>query len=464
MRSVFAFVFTGILSVLSTAIFAASPIYDYQLQNGLKLIVKEDHRSPVVLSSIWYKVGGSYEHSGLTGISHMLEHMMFRGTKQYGPGELDRLISSVGGEQNAMTTNDFTMYYQLLPASQLELSLKLEADRMRNLLLNERDFINEQQVVMEERRMRYEDNPQSLAWERFMAAAFVNNPYHHQTIGWMVDIENLTLNDLRAWYQRWYQPNNAILVIVGDVNAKTVYPLVQKYFATIPKTPVPILKPRTEVVALGVTRVEVTLPAKVPVLIMGYHAPTLVTTQETWQPYAIDVLAYVLGGTNSARLQNNLLRTQRLVTTVQVGYDPFDLHGTLLQIVAIPAAGHALAEIEHAIIKEISALQTAKISPVELASIKAQLIAEKVYSQDSVQRQAEILGGPEVLGLSWQVGETYVEAINRVTPEQVQQVAREFLVEKALTVATLHPEAADAANVNPDNQSTSVPTHDPVLH
>ncbi|OGO94026.1 MAG: peptidase M16 [Coxiella sp. RIFCSPHIGHO2_12_FULL_42_15] len=434
--------FVFVLGFLCSTIFAASPaIHEYHLDNGLKLIVKEDHRSPVVLSSIWYKVGGSYEHNGLTGISHVLEHMMFRGTTQYPAGDLDRMISSVGGQQNAMTTNDYTMYYQLLPANQLALSFELEADRMQNLVIKQSDFNNEIQVVMEERRMRFDDNPQALTWERFMAAAFVNNPYHHQTIGWMTDLENMTYQNVRDWYRTWYQPNNAIVVVVGDVDANQVLSLAKKYYGAIAKKAVPVLKPRTEIASLGTIRVNVQVPANVPFLIMGYRMPTLATSKKADQIYALDVLSSVLGGTNSSRLQNDLVRTAQLLSNVEVSYDAFELHGTALQIFVTPMAGKSIAECEAAILKEIQRIKTEKISVDELERVKAQMIASKVYGQDSVQEQAMLLGTPEMIGLPWFVGENYVEQIKRMTPEQVQQAAQRFLQNKALTIAILHPES-----------------------
>lgn len=417
-------------------------IHEYTLNNGLKLIVKEDHRAPVVFTSIWYKVGGSYEHSGITGVSHLLEHMMFRGTKNYPSGVLDRMVSRVGGQQNAMTSNDFTMYYQLLPAKQLALSFQLEADRMRNLVLSEKDFSKEIQVVMEERRMRFSDNPQALTWERFMAAAHVNNPYHHQTIGWMTDLKNMTDKDALNWYHTWYQPNNAIIVVVGDVKPEDVIKLAQQYFSPTPFKAVPKLKPRTEIPAIGVTRIDVNIPAKVPVLMMGYQTPTLVTLPGLWKPYAIDLMANILGGTDSSRLQNDLLRKRQVVTSIGVDYNPFNLHGNLLQITAIPAAGHTVKEVQHAIQAALKQLQSQPVSAEEMKRVKAQMIAAKIYSRDSVRAQAMVLGLPEVVGLSWKLGQNYNEAVDRVTAEQIQTVAKEIFQDRKLTIAVLKPKVS----------------------
>ncbi len=264
----------------------ANNVHQYQLPNGLTLIVKEDHRAPVVFSSVWYKVGGSYEQNGTTGISHVLEHMMFRGTKKYPAGMLERLVSEYGGQQNAMTTNDQTVYFQKFSADKLPLSFRLESDRMHNLTLSDQDFNKEIQVVMEERRMRFDDNPNALTYERFMATAFVNNPYHHQTIGWMTDLKHMTAQDVRDWYHTWYVPNNAIVIVVGDVNPEKVLALAKHYFGPLKSKPVPTLKPRTEIPASGTKHVDVYAPANLPLLMMGYQTPSLVTAKDSWKPYA----------------------------------------------------------------------------------------------------------------------------------------------------------------------------------
>ena len=205
-------------------------VHEYQLANGLKILVKEDHRAPVVVSQIWYKVGSSYEHSGSTGVAHVLEHMMFKGTKKHGPNEFSKIISANGGRENAFTGQDYTAYFQQLEKSRLPISFELEADRMANLNLRAEDFEKEVKVVMEERRMRTEDNPQALTYEQFAATAFVSSPYHHPIIGWMDDLEHMDVNDMRSWYKHWYAPNNATLVVAGDVDPDAVFELAKKYF------------------------------------------------------------------------------------------------------------------------------------------------------------------------------------------------------------------------------------------
>ena len=246
----------GLLIALP-AIAVANTVSEFQLDNGLKLIVKEDHRAPVVVSQVWYKVGSSYEYNGITGISHQLEHMMFKGTENLGPNEFSQIIAANGGRENAFTGRDYTAYFQTLEKDRLEVSFRLEAERMRKLVIDEAELIKEHEVVAEERRMRTEDNPQALVREAFNAAAFVNSPYHHPVIGWMSDIKHYEVDDLRDWYQKWYAPNNATVVIVGDVDPDAVYALAKQYFGPLKPETTAIVKPQIEVEQRGMRTVEV---------------------------------------------------------------------------------------------------------------------------------------------------------------------------------------------------------------
>ena len=247
----------------------AGPVHEHRLDNGLKVLIKEDHRAPVVVSQIWYKVGSSYEHGGITGIAHMLEHMMFKGTDAYGPGEFSRIVSAAGGSDNAFTGRDYTAYYQQLAADRLETAFRLESARMRGLVLDQDEFVRERAVVEEERRLRTEDNPTSVAYEQFMATAFHASPYQHPVIGWMSDIESYRLEDLRAWYERWYRPDNAVLVVVGDVQPAAVLELAREHFGDLPAGPDATLKPRREPDQLGERRAVVHRPANLPHLLLG---------------------------------------------------------------------------------------------------------------------------------------------------------------------------------------------------
>lgn len=429
----------GLLASLCFSAAFSGAVYERVLDNGLKLLVKEDHRAPIVYSSVWYKVGGSYEHNGITGISHVLEHMMFKGTQKYGPHILDKMVGEVGGLQNAGTGDDLTYYYQTLPAKDLSLSFELEADRMRGLLLTDADFEKEIQVVMEERRMRLDTNPQQMLEERLLAAAFVNNPYHHNAIGWMTDLENMDINDVRRWYDDWYHPNNATVVVVGDVNAESVYQLAQQTFGQIPARPVPVLKPRTEVAPLGETRIQIDVPARLPYLEMAYFTTSLTDKVNGNDAYALDLLSMIIGGGSSARLQKELVRGQHVATSVSSYYDAFSLHQGLWEIAAVPAPDQSIAQLEQAMRGQVERLKTELVTEQELASVKARLIADKLYARDSLTSQAVELGVTETVGLSWEKAENYINEINTVTREQIRLVALKYFQDKRLTVAVLNP-------------------------
>ncbi len=420
---------------------AGNRVQEVKLDNGLKVIVKEDHRAPVVVSQVWYKVGSSYEYGGITGISHLLEHMMFKGTEKHGPGEFSRIIAENGGRENAFTGSDYTAYFERLEKSRLPIAFELEADRMRNLRLQEEEFDKEKQVVLEERRMRTDDQPRAKTHEHFMAVAYTNGPYQNPVIGWPADIENLTLEDLKDWYQQWYAPNNATLVVVGDVKPAKVFALARRWFGPLKPSEIAPLKPRTEVEQHGERRLTVRLPAKLPYLIMGYKAPVLATLPEDrrWEAYALTVLAGILDGGNSARLATRLIRGSQIAAGAGAGYDLYDRLDALFLLDGTPSQGHTLEELEQALLKEVKALQETLVNPEELERVKTQVTAEAIYERDSTFYQAMQIGLLETVGLGWQRMDEYVDKIKQITAEQVQQVARKYLVADHLTVGRLEP-------------------------
>ncbi len=416
--------------------------------NGMKVIVKEDHRAPVVISQIWYRVGSAQEHSGITGVSHVLEHMMFKGTEKHPSGTFSSTVAEIGARDNAFTGRDYTAYYQLMEKSKLEVSFELESDRMLNLILAPEEFASELEVVKEERRLRTDDNPNALVYEQLYATAFNNSPYHHPIIGWMNDLDNLKLEDLQTWYQRWYTPNNATLVVVGDVDPEDVFALAEKYFARLQPRQIKASKPRLEQPQTGVRRVTVQAVAKLPYLMLGYKVPSLATAKEDWEPYALSVLAGILDGGRSARLSKRLVRDKELVASAGAGYNLYARYPTLFLFDATPSDKHSIEEVEAALAEEIKDLQDSLVDEKELARVKAQVIAGEVYQQDSVQRQATVIGSLETVGLGWQVMAEYSEKINAITAEQVRQVARKYLVDQGLTVAVLNPLASDLQTAN----------------
>jgi len=430
-------------------------VQEYELDNGLKILVKEDHRAPVVVSQIWYKVGSSYEHEGITGISHALEHMMFKGTEKYATGEFSRIISENGGQENAFTGTDYTAYFQTLESSRLPISMELEADRMRYLIVLEEEFLKEIEVVKEERRWRTEDRPQSYLREVAMSTAFQTGPYRHPIVGWMNDLDNMTADDLRDWYQQWYAPNNATLVVSGDVNAEEVYQLAKKYFGPLPAGKPIKAAQRPEVIQTGIKRITVKRPAELPYLMMAFKVPVLKTVLDQvdeqadsipeWEPYALEVLASVLGGSSSSRFASNLVRGKEVASSIGAGYNFSARLNSLFTISGTPAKDHTVVQLEAAVNEEIKNLKNSLVSDSELQRIKAQVVSSDVYERDSVFYQAMILGMFETVGLSWKETDKYVKSIQAVTAEQVQIVTKKYLQEDRLTVAVLDPQPLDAA-------------------
>jgi zinc protease len=429
----------ALLLCLAGPVQAATVVHEFKLDNGLKLLVQEDHRAPVVVSQIWYKVGSSYEHSGLTGISHALEHMMFQGTPSVGPGEFARIISANGGNQNAFTGRDYTAYFEQLEKSRLEIGFRLEADRMGRLLLTDEAIAKELRVVAEERRLRTDDSPESLVYEQFTATAYTTSPYRHPIIGWMSDIQSLQAGDLKRWYEQWYTPNNATLVVVGDVDPQQVLELAKTYFGPLPSRALPELRYTPEIPQLGERRLTVRTPAELPYILLGYKVPVLKTAQQSWEPYALEVLSGILSGGESARLNRRLVRGSQLAASVGVDYDLESRLEALFTLAANPAPGHTVAELEQSLRAEIKRLQDELVSPEELARVVAQVVAADVYQRDSLFYQAMRLGVFETVGLGWQALNDYVPRVQAVTPEQIREVARNYLTDDRLTVAVLEP-------------------------
>jgi zinc protease len=365
--------------------------------------------------------------------------MMFKGTPDVPSGEFSRIIADNGGRENAFTSADYTAYFQRLEKSRLETSFRLEADRMRNALFPADEFLKERDVVAEERRLRTEDKPQSRAYEQFKASAFVSSPYHHSVIGWMSDIQNYQVEDAREWYRQWYAPNNATLVVVGDVQPAEVLALAKKYYGPIKPEKIATQKPRPEIPQSGERRTQVAIPATIDYLMMGYKVPSLNTTEEDWQVYALEVLAWILDGGRSSRLSKELLREQQLVTTTSVSYDLHSRLQTLFTVSAIPAKGKTTEDVEAALRQQIKRMREEAVSDEEMQRAKTQILTGRVYEQDSVFYQAMQLGVLETVGIGWRADEVFNKNIKAVTAEQIQAVANKYLIKDGLTVTILDP-------------------------
>ena len=414
-------------------------VHEFDFHNGLKLLVKEDRRAPIVVSQIWYRVGSADEHAGITGISHFLEHMMFKGTEKYPRQAFTETIKKYGGRDNAFTSRDYTAYYQLFEKSYLEQSFDLESDRMLNLQLMQEDFDKEREVVREERRWRVDDKPESQLYEQLYAAAFDIAPYRQPIIGWDDDLVNLKLDDLSDWYRRWYAPNNATLVVVGDIVADEVYALAQQYFGDLEPRPLPDRKARSEAPQRGEKRITLSVPATQPAIALAYKAPRGGDAKEAWHPYALSVLAAILAGSDSSRFSKNLIRGQGIAFYADVYYGVYNRYQNLFVIFAAPNTESDVAQLQLAIEKELQQIKTQPISDEELQKIKTQLLAHEVYEQDSIQHQASALGRLETIGAGWQTHFRFAQRIQSVTVAQVMQVANEYLVESKRTVAELKP-------------------------
>ena len=417
-----------------------SKVHEFMLDNGMKIIVKEDHRAPIAISQIWYKAGSSYEQNGTTGVAHVLEHMMFKGTQKYGPNEFSKIISQNGGRENAFTGQDYTAYFQQLEKSRLPISIELEADRMANLNMSEEEFAKEIKVVMEERRMRTDDKPQSKTFEQFAATAFVNSPYHHPIIGWMDDLQNMTAQDAQKWYNDWYAPNNATLVVVGDVDPQEVLALAKEHYGKLPKRDIPKVKPQKEIEQKGIRRIVVKEPAQLPYLLMGFKVPVAKTAEQKWEPYALEMLAHVLDGGNSSRFTKELIRGKAIAASLGTSYDLFARLDDLFLFSGTPSQGHTTEALENAIREQVERLKTDLVPAKELDRIKTQIVASKVYELDSVFYQAMQIGTLETVGLDWRLLDQFVDNIRAVSPEQIQQVAKKYLIDDRLTVAVLDPQ------------------------
>lgn len=436
--------FLILLLVMPLTAFANAAIQEFKLDNGMKLIVQEDHRSPVVVSQVWYRAGSLDEVNGKTGVAHVLEHMMFKGTKEVKPGQFSRLIAAAGGKENAFTSTDYTCYFQQLEKSHLPLSFKLEADRMANLQLTDEEFAKEIKVVMEERRWRTDDKPQSKVNEAFQGTVYRAHPYARPVIGFMNDLENMTADDAREWYNNWYAPNNATLVVVGDVKADEVYKLAKQHFGKLKPKALPVRKPQVEPEQIGERRVVVKAPAKLPYLLMGYHVPALENPDTDWEPYALEVLAGVLSGNPAARLNQRLVRDSKLAIDASAGYDLMSRgRQSIFALDATPSEGKTVAELEAALIQQIEMIKETGVTAVELDRVKAGVIAADVYKRDSMFYQAMQIGTTETIGFSWKILDDYPNKLRAVTAEQVQAVARKYLLKDNLTVATLDPQPID---------------------
>ena len=419
---------------LTSPAFAVGP-HEFILSNGMKVLLVEVPKTPVATVQVWYKVGSRNEVMGRAGLSHMLEHMMFKGTAKYPKGEFSRLIRKNGGTDNAFTSQDFTAYFENLAADRVELALELEADRMQGLVLDRPELTTEREVVKEERRLRTEDDPQGALVEALFAQAYFSHPYHWPVIGWFGDLDAMTLDDLQRHYDTYYSPNNATLIVVGDINADGLLPTIKQLFEPIPRGPEPKPIATIEPEQKGERRFLLKREAQVPFVMIGYRVPNF-TSEDS---YALDILDSILSHGKSARLYQSLVYEQKSALAVGSEYSLLQADPGLFYFYALVSPGQKPESVEDALHQEIKRLQTDPPSEQELQRAKNQVEATHVFEQDSNFRHAMLLGQAESVGAGWRKIDQFVEQIRAVTPKDIQRVARQYLIEDNRTVGTLIP-------------------------
>lgn len=412
----------------------------FTLDNGMQVVVVPNHRAPAVMQMVWYKVGGADDPLGKSGIAHFLEHLMFKGTAAAPPGAFTASISRSGGRNNAFTTQDYTAFHETVARDQLELVMRLEADRMTGLVLDDKVVLPERDVVLEERRMRIDNEPAALLAEQLRATLFLHHPYRNPNIGWETEIRGLGTADADAFYRKWYMPNNAILVIAGDVSAAEVRPLAEQYFGPIPSRPPPLRARVEEPRHYAATRLEMkSARAAQPRWSRSYLAPSY-RLGETTHAYPLQVLAEILGGGASSRLYKILVLDRGLALSAGAHYSPSAIDLATFGVYASPKPGVSVADLEAAVDTELQRLVRDGVDPKEVQRAKERMQAASVYAGDSLSGPANIIGAALAIGQSLEEAEAWPERIGAVTPAEVDAAARAVLVERNSVTGVLLPE------------------------
>jgi len=417
----------------------------FTLNNGMRVVVVPNHRVPVVTHMVWYRVGAMDESPGRSGIAHLLEHLMFKGTKTRESGEFSRLVARNGGRENAFTSSDYTGYFQTVAKDRLALMMELEADRMRNLVVNAEQVEPERLVVLEERRQRVDNRPQSILAEHIDAALFLNHPYQRPIIGWEHEIRGLTPDDIAAFYRRWYAPNNAILVVAGDVTAAEVRPLAEKFYGVIPAEALPPRVTATEPPQRAARRIALRdARVRQPSISRSYLALSYMFG-DTEHAYALQVLAEALGGTATTRLYRQLVVEQGLAISAGAWYGAMARGPSRFVVYASPRPGVSMAALETAIDTILDNIVEDGLTQDEVDRATARMRASAVYARDSLRTGARILGEALVVGLSVEDVESWPGRISAVTVDDVAAAARHvFDLDRSVT-AELLTEPADEA-------------------
>ena len=423
----------------------ASGAQQFQLANGMQLIVQPDARAPTAIHMLWLRVGAMDEVDGTTGVAHVLEHMLFKGSKSLAPGEFSRRVAALGGQENAFTSRDYTGYYQQVPAAHLEEVMRLEAERFAHNQWPDEEFRKELEVVKEERRMRTDDQPRAALMEQLYAVSFIASPYRRPVVGWMSDLDSMRPEDARAFYRQWYQPANAAVVVAGDVDVQQVLAWARTIYGQIPARALPARKPRTEPEKKGLRRIDYKAPAEQAYVALAWHVPGITRVDAMQasdrEALALLVLSAVLSGHDGARLPRALTQGPARVADSASAYaSVFGRGPATFMLTGVPAAGKSAAQVEAALRAELARVAEEGVSAAELARVKTQWAASMVYERDSLYAQASNLGSNWVQDLPLDADDRLLAVLRGVTPAEVQQAAARWFGDDRLTVATLLPQ------------------------
>jgi len=423
-------------------------LHVFKLDNGMDVLIQVDRRAPTVVHMVWYRVGSLDEVDGQTGIAHIVEHMMFKGTRTLAPGEFSRRVAALGGRENAFTGTDMTGYFQQVPSDRLADVMRLEAERMGHLVIDDDEFAREMAVIKEERRLVTDDKPRARLWEQLRATAFIAAPVRRPIIGWMEDLQTMTPQDARDFYAQWYAPNNAALVVVGDVDPQAVLALAQETYGQLPARELPVRKPRAEPAQHGIKRITLRAPAEQAYLAMAWKVPHLTDIEQPGDAYALQLLAAVLDGHAAARLPRQLVQPQDRVADQAGAWYGLSGRGPQLFVMdGVPAQGRTVEELEAGLRSALARVATEGVDEAELWRVTAQLVSSEIFKLDSLYAQAQELGMAWVRGFAPDDRARLIQGLREVTPQQVRSVAQRYFNDDQLTVGVLEPLPMDAASV-----------------
>ncbi|MCU7940409.1 MAG: insulinase family protein [gamma proteobacterium symbiont of Bathyaustriella thionipta] len=407
---------------------AADDITEFVLPNGLKLVIKPDQRSPIIVFQIWYKVGSANEQKGNTGISHLLEHLTYRGNKKPFSDKVYRQMSTIGSKGNAYTSRDYTFYYHILANKHLSRVFAVEAQRMKYLNVDQNAFDIETNVIWQERLERISRDPYLKASNALYKIAFKNDSYQFPVIGLCADHNKFSLRQANSWHKNYYTPDNATIVVVGDVNHAEVIEQAKKYFAPIKKHKQTENRPLiAKQENLSQRRFIMPENIKVGMIFFAFPVPSIKTAVPAWEAYALDVLAGWFDSGNHSRLTNTLVRNKKVAHEVFVNYSPMNRKNSLFVIEASPVQGISLQQLEKAMIDAIQQIKQERISDKTLQKVKNQMIATEIFDRDSMYTQAKIIGQAESVGIHWSEDAQYIERIKAVTSEQINTVLQKYI-------------------------------------